>query len=460
MILSEYGAIKSAISEGGFILYPAGKLLNIIKDELSGDELLDNFDPNRTVEKISRIVGPSDPAAKPLFTSDMGLLCKRLSVMKAEYDIDAVFDGASSHVSTMAKRYYGIDKIEIPRPQVVEYFFEGHNDVYKNAKWSAFNVDRSESRDLGVPVGVYFKRTSVSPGYTEYCFLHEANHAMQEIAFQPDGYHYYVPWLFEGLADVLARLMLFRMTGDDVLMTRLKNYRTEDDLGNPRRTTYYFGEQICLMMLLRGRLPFMKAFMRAVKREPFVIDWDSFGKMVLAGWDPHIAIASAHVGSKVDVFRKRLEKDEALFRKEADFDQADLRILSMFLTTQAPACIPPDEFVASRWIMNELMKRPSPHYVDPQIIPEKMRADIDGWSADVPLPVSAVPESAWEKYPEIGIKILISEKDIPVEIKQKVDALADNYFIIKRKIGESIVYEPYGGGLPYRLGVGEVRCTY
>lgn len=460
MILSEYGAISSAIADGGFNLYPAGKLIDIIKAGLSNDDLKADFDPKATVEKIKGVPGPDDAAAKAIFMLDLNLLCGRLSEMDASYDIEAVFDKMITAMPAMARRYYGIDNFEAPRPKVVEYYFEGFNELYKDADWSAFNVNSMEAVELKVPFGTYFKRSRIAPGYPEFVTFHEANHAMQEIAALPKEYHHYIPWFDEGFADILGRMMLFRATGNEMMFAKLKNFRTEVDVLDARKVTYHYGDETAALILLRGRLPFAKALMAVRKRETFAVDWDSFALKVRAGWDPHIALVAAHTGKKQDAFRKRVERDEAAFRKNADLDQSDLKILGMFMATQPPACIDASEYKAALWMTGEAKKYPNPHYVDPHAIPEDMRGGINGFTVDAPVKASEIPAHVWEKAPQISVKIVIREEDVPTEFKESAATIAANYFIIKRKIGEATIFEPYGGGLPYRLATGELRCTY
>ncbi|MFH0798918.1 MAG: hypothetical protein V2A66_01910 [Pseudomonadota bacterium] len=460
MILSERGAINSALADGGFSLYPAGRLLEVIRAGLPGDELCGNFDPAATAEKICRVPGPEGALARRAWERDRALLCERLKGMRAEYDIDTIFDKMMEVVPQMAKRYYGIDGFEAPRPKVVEYYFEGFNEMYKDSDWTAFNVNRAESHELSVPVGTYFKRDQVSPGMPEFVSLHEANHAMQDAAMQPEGFLHYVPWLDEGLADAFGRMMLFRATGDEEIIGKLKGFRTEVEVTDSRKVTYHYGEQTAILLLQRGRLPFVKALMRERKHDPFSIDWNAFALKIRSGWDPHIAVVSSYLGAKSDAFRKRMEREETAFRKDADFDQSDMRILAMFLATQGPACIPIDEHSAAAWIAAEAARRPSMHFVDPMAIPASDREKINGWKEDAPFPASSVPDAIWKKTPELDMKVLIRAEDVPPEFKDGVDKIASKYFVIKRKIGETVVFEPYGGGLPYRLGTGEIRCSY
>lgn len=359
-----------------------------------------------------------------------------------------------------AKKYYGIDGFEPVKPQIVEYFFEGFNDMYKDADWNAFNVDSNESREMNVPVGTYFKRDQVSPGQPEFGVMHEANHVMQELAGKPSGAHHYVPWLDEGLADMFGRMMLFAATEDEKLLKKVKKFRTEVEVTEPRKITYHYGEETAALLLLRGRLPLVKALLKARQKDPYSIDWNSLAQSIKRGVDPHIGIVTAYCGSKKETFQKQLERDETAFRKEADLNQADLRILTMFIATQRPATLPAVEYRAALWFAGEAAKEPSPHFTDPAAIPEAFRSQIADWKPDALIPLSSIPEAVFKKVGGLKTKILIRASDVPEELKNGADSLANNYFVIKRKIGESEVYEPYGGGLPYRLGSGELRCEW
>lgn len=460
MRLSERGAIRCAIADGGFHLYPAGRLIDLIQGELSGDPLQGDFDPQAMCEKLARVQGPPAPEAQGLFRKDMGLLLERLRAMSPDYDIEAVFDRMMAAIPALARRYYGLADFEAPRPKVVEYYFEGASESYRDGDWFAFNVNRAESREMGVPVGTYFKRSQVSPGLPEYVALHEANHAMQDACYLTGELHTYIPWMDEGLADALGRMMLFRATGDESLIAKVKRFRTEVDVTDPRKVTYHYGEETAAMLLLRGRLPFVRALFSVRRRDPFTVDWSLFACKIKDGWDPHIALVTAYRGAKADAFRKRLEREETAFRKEADLDQSDLRILQMFLSTQPPACLSPAEYAASLWLAGEVAKRPCPHPVDPHAIPSELRPKIPGWSEEALIPWAEVPAIVHERAPELSIKILIREGDVPEGMREAANALAAKYFVLKRGVGGTTVFEPYGGGLPYRLGTGEIRCSY
>lgn len=460
MRLSERGAIRSAIADGGFHLYPAGRLMVPIQAGLPGDALRGDFDPAATAEKVARVAGPEDPAARGIFEKDRSLLCERLRSMAPDYDIESVFDRTMAAVPEMARRYYGLEGFEAPRPRIVEYFFEGFSEAYKDSDWSAFNVNRAESREMGIPVGVYFKRDQVSPGLSEFVALHEANHAMQEATYLKGDLHAYIPWMDEGLADALGRMMLFRATGDERLLAKVKRFRTEVEVCDPWKVSYHFNEGIAAMLLLRGRLPFARALMQARRRDPFAIDWGLLACKIKEGWDPHIAVVAAHRCAKPDVFRKRLERDEATFRKESDLDQSDLRTLQMFLSAQTPSCLTPAEYAAALWFTGEVAKRPCPHPVDPHAIPSELRPKLPGWSEDALIPWMEVPAAIHEKAPELEVKIVIREGDVPEGMRPAAEGLSAKYFILKRGIGGTAAFEPYGGGLPYRMATGEIRCTY
>ncbi len=416
MRLSERGAIRRAIAGGGFHLYPAGRLLDLIKAGLQGDELRSDFSRELTPEKVLRAKEPEGVHAREIFKDDIELLAGRLREMDGEYDIERAFDKMMEAAPAMARRYYGIEGFEAQRPKVVEYYFEGMNDLYKDGDWFAFNVNSVESKEMGVPVGTYFKRDQVTPGHPEFVSLHEANHAMQEKAYLPADVQHYVPWLDEGLADAMARMMLVRATADWKLMGLLKRLRTEVEVTDPRKATYHFAEETAALMLIRGRLPFVKAFMSARKREPHSIDYGSMGRAIRDGVDPHIAAIQAYRGNLEKSFQKKLERDETRFRKEADLDGNDLRALMMFLATERPSCLTPSEYKAALWISDAAK----------------------GAGAEGTVPQEAVPEGFMDGISELAAK----------------------YFVVKKEIDGKVVYDPGGGGLPHRLGIGEIRCSY
>ena len=290
--------------------------------------------------------------------------------------------------------------------------------------------------------------------------MHEANHAMQERTSAPEGVHHYVPWMDEGFADAFGRMMLFRATGDESLLAKLKNFRTEVDVTDPRIVTYHYGEETALLVLLRGRLAFVKALMRAKQRDPMSIDWNAFAKFIKDGLDPHIAIAKSFTNPHSEALRKKIEHDEKEFRNSADLDQMDLRVIQMFLATNAPATLDAVQYKAALWIAREAEKRPNPNFLDPSAISEPFRGKIDNFSHESPVECAALSEDFWKKHPLATLKVVIKEDAVPADLKDGMEKLAACYFIIKRKIGEQFVFEPYGGGLPYRLGTGEIRCRY
>lgn len=409
MRLSERGAIRSAIADGGFHLYPAGRLLELIQAAFPGDALRADFDPAAAVEKVGGVQGPAEPHAAAIFAQDRELLLQRLRIIPPEYDIEAVFDRMMEAVPAMARRYYGIDDFVAPRPRVLEYYFEGINDLYRDGDWFAFNVSKAESVELSVPVGTYFRRDQVAPGHPEFVSLHEANHAMQELTSLPEGRHHYVPWLDEGMADVLARMMLLRATGDEAMMLKLKRFRTEIEISDPRKVTYHYGEETAALLLLRGRLPFLRALMASRRRDPDGIDWSGFAVLLRQGIDPHIAVVKACRHDPSAAWLKRLERDEARFRNQGDLDALDLRSLTLFLATERPACLPAGEYAAALWL---------------------------------------APRGE------------VREDEIPEDLREGASALAAKYFVIKKEVDGERAYDPAGGGLPYRLGYGELRCAY
>jgi hypothetical protein len=460
MILSERGAIGAAIADGGFHLYPAGRIMDMIKQALPGDLLKGNFDPQRTINKVNSVPLPADEHARAVFEEDKSLLCSRLSELDTEYDIQSAFSKMSVSMPMLAKKYYGIEGFEPPAPQIVEYFFEGHNDLYRDADWIAFNVNRAESQELNVPVGAYYKRDRVSPGLTEFSVFHEANHAMQEIASLPPGVHHYVPWLDEGLADIIGRMMLFAVTENEKLLKRIKNFKTEIEVTDNRKTSYHYSEETAGLLLMRGRLPLVKALLKARKEYAFEIDWSELARSIKGGTDPHIGIVNAYKGSKKDTFHKKLTRDESNFRQEADLNQSDLKALTMFLACHPPAVVSALEYRAARFFMEEISNASLPHFIDPMAIPEGLRANIAEWKADAALPAAQLTENVRKKLEGIEGRIAIRAEDIPGHLIPGADALANKYFVIKRKIGDAVFYEPFGGGLPFRMGSGEIRCAW
>ena len=454
MRLSERGAIRQAIAAGGLCLYPSGRLLELIMAGLPGDELKGDFEPGTTAEKVARAKEPEDVAAREVFKKDIGIISERLASMGTDYDIESIFDRMVEAAPAMASRYYGIEGFEVPRPKVVEYFFEGFNDLYKDGDWFAFNVSQAESKEMDVPVGIYFKRDQVTPGNPELGSLHEANHAMQEKAYAADAGHHYVPWFDEGMADAMARMMLVRATGDWKLMELLKRIKSEIEVADPRKATYHYGEEIAILMLMRGRLPFVKAFMAARKREPFAIDYDLLGSAIREGVDPHVAAIQAYKGKLEKSFLKKMERDETRYRKSADLDGQDLKVLAMFLASERPACLPPDEYKAAMWIADAAVGSPKERHIPKRSLPKDVTAE------EELVACSKIPEKAWDKAPGIETKVVIRESEIPDELKAGVAKLAAKYFVVKKEVGGEVVYDPYGGGLPYRLGVGEIRCSY
>lgn len=294
----------------------------------------------------------------------------------------------------------------------------------------------------------------------EYVTMHEANHVMQEKVCVPLGIHHYIPWMDEGLADVLGKMMLFRATGDEKLITKVKNFRTEIDVGDPRKVTYHYGEETALLVVLRGRLPFVKALMHARQKDPMSINWNMFAGLIKQGFDPHVAVVKAFNGTNVDAFKKRFESDEKKFRSEADLDQTDLRVIATCLATTPPATISAGQYKAALWISREIENNYPNHFVESSVLPPALLQKIGEENNHSAVKCSHISADMWKKHPVMGLKILVAEESVPSELKDSIEKLSDAYFILKRKIGDKIFFEPYGGGLPYRLGTGEIRCKY
>jgi hypothetical protein len=237
-------------------------------------------------------------------------------------------------------------------------------------------------------------------------------------------------------------------------MELLKRIKSEIEVSDPRKATYHFGEEIAILMLMRGRLPFVKAFMAARKREPFAIDYDLLGNAIREGVDPHVAAVQAYKGKLEKSFLKKMERDETRYRKEADLDGQDLRVLAMFLASERPACLGTGEYKAAMWIADAAVKAPRERHIPKRSLPKDVNLEGDLVAC------SKIPESVWEKTPGIETKVVIREAEIPDDLKAGVAKLAAKYFIVKKEVAGEVVYDPYAGGLPYRLGVGEIRCSY
>lgn len=424
----------------------------MIKAGLAGDDLSGDFDPQATAHKLERACGPSGPDAGELFRLDIDLLTKRLASVSPDYDIEPVFTKMMEATPELARRYYGIEGFEPTRPRILEYFFEGLNDLYKDGDWFAFNVNSAESLELGVPVGTYFKRNQVTPGHPEFVTLHEANHAMQEKTYLGKGPNHYVPWFDEGLADAMSRMMLVRATGDWKLMELLKALKTEVEVTDARKATYHFSEEIAALMLIRGRLPFVRALMQARSREPYAIDYSFLAQSIRAGVDPHVAAIQSYKGHLERSFFNKLERDEAKFRKDGDLDGHDLRALTMFIGTERPACLEPNEYRAALWLADAVGPSKDQHAL--------VKTDITGDTSGVLVPCSSVSEAAWEKDPSLAIRVVVRQSEVPEAVVQGAKALAAKYIVITKEVGGEAVFDPFGGGLPYRLGAGEIRCSY
>lgn len=459
MKLSERGALRAALADGRYAVYPAGRLLELVTKTLGGDALRDDFEPERTVAKLEKARGELSGAGAEVVLADLAQLAERVATLPVSYDIDAVFDAMMAAVDAMAKRYYGVEGIVVPRPRVVEYYFEGFSELYRDGDWFAFNVSQAESLELGVPVGTFFKRSQVSPGQAEFTAFHEANHVMQEAAMLPEGVHQYVPWLDEGLADALGRLMLLRATKDEQLLGRVRAFRTEIEVTDPRKVTYHHGEQTALLLLLQGGLPLCKSLMRVRRAEPFSVDWAALARQLRAGAEPRAAVSeAAQADARVRV-KSFLAHGEERFRGLGELDDLDRKAIRAFLGTQPPACIPAAEYEAARWLAAQLEGERGRLWLDPAAVPEAERAKVDGWREDAPLRPAAVPAELWQKAPALELKLLVARDDVPAAMREAADKLGAQYFVIKRQIGQTLVYEPHGGGLPCRLATGEVRCA-
>lgn len=450
MILSERGAIKAAICDGGYHIYPAAKIVAYIKDHLPNEEFRGDFDPKKTVKKIRSVKIEGDEHTKTVITEDINLLCSRLQKMDPEYNIESVFKKMSADLPKMAKLFFNIDGYKPVHTQVVEYFFEGYNTLYKDADWNAFNVDAAESKEYNVPIGIYFKRSQVAPGYPEYVVLHENVHQFTASSRMDNTTHYYVPWIDEGFADTFGYLMLYKTTKDLGLVSRTKYLAVEFDVLDSRKATYHYETAIASQFISNGGLPFTKAFLKVLSTELPNLDLSEIGRSVLKGKTSITATIDGFLGENKNEFRERLLRYQAEFSSQGNFDDDDLKILRFFSLTQAPATLNPPEYRAAIWLINELNNNTESHYLHSKFLPNNEQNEI--------IQIKTVGKKSWDKLPKGHNSFLVCRDDIPSDLQAPIDALGNYFFVVKKEYNGKTYYDVFGGGLPYRMSTGELRC--
>lgn len=450
MKLSERGALNSVVMDGGYHTYPAGRLVEMIKAGNPADDMRGDFDPVKTVGKIKSIPLTGDEHRINVLKHDFDIMCKRLEKLSPTYDIESVITKMSADLPAMARHYFAIENYKPVPGHVVEYYFEGFNDSFKEWDYIAFNIDPNESIEYNVPVGIYFKRDHVMPGFPEFVVMHENIHQFTANASLNRGTIHYVPWFNEGFGDALGFLMLYRTTKDLSLMSKCKNKMMEVDLLDSRKATYHYESHIAATVMSRGGLPFTKAFLKAKETYPDGFNWGKIAKNLLNGHGAIESVVDGYKGIKDEIKRELLKWEES-FKKDGDFDQDDRLMLNYFLDRQGPATLEPANYNLVLWIMNELKTNPGAHYVHKDIVGI-------GSSNKTLIPISDIPKDDWLNAPAGHNYFLIKEASIPAHLREAVPKIAGYFFIVKKEYDGEICYDIYAGGLPYRFDSGELRC--
>lgn len=450
MILSERGAIKAAICDGNYHIYPAAKLIEHIKSRLPGEDFRGDFNREKIIAKIRSVSIEGDSRTKAILKEDLDSLCTRLKKIDPEYDIESIFKKMEQSLPEMAMRYFGIRDYKPVKTEVIEYFFEGYNDVYKDADWNAFNVDEAESKEYNVPVGIYFKRSQVAPGYPEYVVMHENVHQFTAPASMDELTHYYVPWVMEGFADTFGFLMLYRATKDFELVRRTKKLALEFDVMDSRKATYHFESNIASLFTSSAGLPFTKAFLDIIARDRRNLDFTGIGNSLMAGVGAFDAVITGYTGDEREAFKKHLRTSEEEYKSAGDFNDDDRMMLRYFSSREAPSTLKPPEYRAAIWLVKELMENTGAHYVHTKLLDGKYGGEL--------VKIGAIGEAAWKAVPKGHNSFLVLKDDIPPDLQEAAETLGNYFFIVKKEFSGKVYFDVYGGGLPYRVGTGEIRC--
>ncbi len=445
MILSERAAIVTALADGGFHIYPAGKLNELIKKYTEGDTLQGNFERHKTIEKVRLALSKYLKGGKhAALESDFDLLCKRLNDFDPNYDFENEVEAITKKLPTLAKRYFGIDGYQSVYSKIVEYYFEGFNEMYKDADWYAFNVNDVEAREMKVSVGTYYKRSWIMPFNTAWAIVHENIHQMHRSVSQPAGSDRYVPWICEGIADVFGVLMLYKVGGNKNKIAMMKRFVEEVEVLNPRKAAYYYGFRIVMELLRNSGLGFMRALFEMTKEDVYGINWDVLAHGVQNGVLAHKLIPYIYLGEDKAAFERKFLKLEEEYSKKFKLDEGDQEVLSLFATMQPPSVITEAEYASAMWLKKQSI--------------EKMEENWIVTEQDKLIRVKDVAAKEREKIEGFNEKVVIMEADVPKELVDGTKELCKKYFVVQREVEDKMVLSVWRGGLPFRLGCGEVRC--
>lgn len=444
MQLSERAAIVSAIAEGGFHVYPAGKLNELIKKYSDGDTLQGNFDPVKTVEKV-RLAYSKYEKKNPVLDEDFNLLCKRLKDFNPVYDFETEVETISKKLPALAKKYFGLNKFESANSKIVEYFFEGFADLYRDADWYAFNVNSVESKEMNVPIGTYYKRSWIVPLYTPWAIIHENIHQMHHAVSAPPGSDRYVAWILEGVADVYGILMFHKIIGNKNRTVMIKRFVEDVQVLDPRKAAYYYGFRIVLELIRNSGLGFMMALFNMTKDDLYSVNWDVLANGVRNGVLPHKLVPYLCSGEEREAFEHKFFKLEKEFSKIFKLDDDDMEVLRLFATMQPPSVITPEEYSAAIWIKKQSIENMEENWVEIE----------DGKLVQV----KEISVDERKKIVGFNEKVVVLNDVVPKEFALGVKELCKKFFIVQRDVGDKVVISCWRGGLPFRMGCGEIRCA-
>ncbi len=445
MQLSERAAIVSAIVDGKFHIYPAGKLMELIKKTCSGDRLDADFDRVRTVEKIKKIsLSQFDADTKAILEDDLTALCKILAEMDNKYDFEGEIAAITSKLPPLADLYFGIKNFKSEPVVMVEYYFEGYNDLYKNSDWYAFNVDPVESAQMKVPVAAYYKRSWIMPFSTPHSIIHENIHQMQALSIIPKGEHRYVPWFDEGMADVVSLMMFYKITNDRKRFFKIKKFMSEVEVLATRKATYAYAFRLFGRLIGMAGWPFFRALAEIYGKYYFDIDLNVLADGIIQGVEPRDLIGRTYKGAEKNAFEREFGEIEKKHLKSGGIEEKDLEVLNIFAVMQPPAALSAAEYRAALWFNEQVTKFAEKHLAKVEL--DKLQ------------PVKDFSSEARNKIAGFNEKVVVLEKDIPAELKAGAEELGNKYFAVKSEIGGKVIFDAWFGGLPFRLGCGEIRC--
>lgn len=267
MTLAGTGALKFAVSKADVWTWPRSTLYGFVKREAAVTEAPFSGEVARRVGFLSeeKRFGSESPLTRVL-RHDIGEVSKALGKVDPAYDPDHLMS-LTDDVNSFLEGELDAKAPEPLRLSIVDRY----PHPYEKAKATAWSLSKFESELLGMPQGVYMRRDQIFPVSAECILGHEYGHAV--ILDMPN----YVPWLDEGLADILGYAYYASRFGEVGDLRAWFNFRSE--MKEYGRWYAEYDRLAAALVLSCGMEP-VKALVRLKRHEPSKVEWTRLSEVL------------------------------------------------------------------------------------------------------------------------------------------------------------------------------------